>query len=119
MYEIIKNGGLGKGGLNFDAKVRRGSFELDDLFKAHIAGMDSFAVGLKVAHQLIEDKVLNHFIEDRYRSYTEGIGKEIMEERANFKTLEQYALDLPEIKNESGRVEELRAIINQYILTAF
>ena len=43
MYEIIKNGGLGKGGLNFDAKVRRGSFELDDLFKAHIAGMDSFA----------------------------------------------------------------------------
>lgn len=119
MYEIIKNGGLGKGGLNFDAKVRRGSFELDDLFKAHIAGMDSFAVGLKVAHQLIEDKVLNHFIEDRYRSYTEGIGKEIMEERANLKTLEQYALDLPEIKNESGRVEELRAIINQYILTAF
>jgi xylose isomerase len=119
MYEIIKNGGLGKGGLNFDAKVRRGSFELDDLFKAHIAGMDSFAVGLKVAHQLIEDKVLDHFIEDRYRSYTEGIGKEIMEERANLKTLEQYALDLPEIKNESGRVEELRAIINQYILTAF
>lgn len=119
MYEIIKNGGLGKGGLNFDAKVRRGSFELDDLFKAHIAGMDSFAVGLKVAHQLIEDKVLDHFIEDRYRSYTEGIGKEIMEGRANLKTLEQYALDLPEIKNESGRVEELRAIINQYILTAF
>ena len=119
MYEIIKNGGLGKGGLNFDAKVRRGSFELDDLFKAHIAGMDSFAVGLKVADQLIEDKVLDHFIEDRYRSYTEGIGKEIMEGRANLKTLEQYALDLPEIKNESGRVEELRAIINQYILTAF
>lgn len=119
MYEIIKNGGLGKGGLNFDAKVRRGSFEPEDLFKAHIAGMDSFAVGLKVAHQLIEDRVLDDFIEHRYRSFKEGIGKDIVEGRANFKTLEEYALDLPEIKNESGRVEELRAIINQYLLTTY
>ena len=52
MYEILKNGGLGRGGLNFDAKVRRGSFEPEDLFHAHIAGMDSFAVGLKVAQKL-------------------------------------------------------------------
>src|SRR5699024_5594104 len=49
MYEILKNGGLGRGGLNFDAKVRRGSFEMEDLFHAHIAGMDAFAVGLRVA----------------------------------------------------------------------
>lgn len=119
MYEIIKNGGLGKGGLNFDAKVRRGSFEPEDLFRAHISGMDSFAVGLKVAYKLIEDRVLDDFVASRYRSYTEGIGKEIVEGKANFKTLEAYVLDLKEIKNESGRVEELRALINQYLLTAF
>src|SRR5699024_2985616 len=57
MYEILKNGGLGRGGLNFDAKVRRGSFEQKDLFRAHIVGMDSFAVGLKVAQKLLDDKV--------------------------------------------------------------
>ncbi len=68
MYEILKNGGLGRGGLNFDAKVRRGSFEPEDLFHAHIAGMDSFAVGLKIAHALIEDKVLDQIIADRYNS---------------------------------------------------
>lgn len=119
MYEIMKNGGLDKGGLNFDAKVRRGSFELEDLFRAHIAGMDGFAIGLKVAHRLIEDRVLDEFIENRYRSYKEGMGKEIVEGKANFKTLEKYALNLSKIKNESGRVEELRAIINQYLLTTF
>lgn len=79
MYEILLNGGLGSGGLNFDAKVRRGSFEPEDLFYAHIAGMDSFAVGLKVANKLLEDRVLEDFIAERYRSYTEGVGLEIME----------------------------------------
>lgn len=119
MYEIIKNGGLGQGGLNFDAKVRRGSFEAEDLFRAHIAGMDSFAVGLVVAHKLIEDKVLDNFIEKRYSSFTNGIGREITEGTTDFHKLEQHALQLTEIKNESGRVEEIRAIINQYLLTAF
>src|SRR5690625_6780422 len=62
MYEILKNGGLGRGGLNFDAKVRRGSFAPEDLCHAHIAGMDSFAVGLKVAQRLIDDKVLENIV---------------------------------------------------------
>lgn len=119
MYEIIKNGGLGRGGLNFDAKVRRGSFEAEDLFRAHIAGMDSFAVGLVVAHKLIEDKVLDNFIEKRYSSFNDGIGREIVEGTTDFHKLEQHALQLTEIKNESGRVEEMRAIINQYLLTTF
>ena len=52
MYEVLKNGGLAPGGLNFDAKVRRGSFELNDLFYGHIAGMDAFAYGLKVSKLL-------------------------------------------------------------------
>ncbi|MGI8384884.1 xylose isomerase [Robertmurraya sp. P23] len=116
MYEILQNGGLGSGGLNFDAKVRRGSFESEDLFHAHIAGMDAFAIGLKVANKLIEDKVLDGFIEERYSSYTKGIGLEIVEGRTNFRELEAYALQLTEIKNTSGRTERLKAIINQYLL---
>jgi xylose isomerase len=116
MYEILKNGGLGKGGLNFDAKVRRGSFEADDLFHAHIAGMDAFAIGLKVANKLIEDKVLDSFVEDRYSSYNEGIGLAIVEGRTSFRELEEHALGLTEIQNTSGRTERLKAVINQYIL---
>ncbi|WP_077620718.1 xylose isomerase [Bacillus sinesaloumensis] len=116
MYEILKNGGLGKGGLNFDAKVRRGSFDTDDLFHAHIAGMDAFAVGLKVANKLIEDKVLDSFVEDRYSSYTQGIGLDIVEGKTNFRELEKYALGLTGVKNQSGRTERLKAQINQYLL---
>jgi xylose isomerase len=116
MYEILQNGGLGSGGLNFDAKVRRGSFESEDLFHAHIAGMDAFAIGLKVANKLIEDKVLDGFVEERYSSYTKGVGLEIVEGRTNFRELEAYALQLTEIKNTSGRTERLKAVINQYLL---
>jgi xylose isomerase len=116
MYEVLKNGGLGKGGLNFDAKPRRTSFEPDDLFYAHIAGMDSFARGLKVAHKLLEDRVIEDFIEHRYRSYKEGIGLEIVTGKANFRSLAEYALQNKPIVIESGRLEKLRAIINQYLL---
>ncbi|AWE08522.1 xylose isomerase [Lysinibacillus sp. 2017] len=116
MYEILKNGGLGKGGLNFDAKVRRGSFEQDDLFYAHIAGMDSFAIGLKVAYQLLQDRVLEDFVDNRYDSYNSGIGQKIVEGTTDFKELEAYALGLTDIQNTSGRTEKLRMIINQYLL---
>ena len=88
MYEILKAGGLTKGGVNFDAKVRRGSFEPEDLFYAHIIGMDSYAKGLKVAAKLIEDKVIDKFIEERYSSYKSGIGLDIVIGKANFHTLE-------------------------------
>ena len=115
MYEILKNGGLGRGGLNFDAKVRRGSFEPEDLFHAHIAGMDSFAVGLKIAHALIDDKVLDQIIDDRYKSFTEGIGLEIVEGKTDFHKLEEYAFDLTEIKTESGKLEQIKStLINTY-----
>lgn len=116
MYEILQNGGLGKGGLNFDAKVRRGSFEADDLFHAHIAGMDSFAIGLKTAQKLIEDRVLEDFITSRYSSYASGIGKQIVENETDFHKLEEYALGLGEISNTSGRTEQLKATINHYLL---
>ncbi|MFJ9252304.1 xylose isomerase [Bacillus pumilus] len=116
MYEILQNGGLGTGGLNFDAKVRRASFELEDILYAHIAGMDAFAKGLRVAHRLIEDRVFEDVIKHRYRSFSEGIGRDISEGKANFHTLEEYALKHPLISNESGREEQLKARLNQYLL---
>ncbi|WP_407271081.1 xylose isomerase [Radiobacillus sp. PE A8.2] len=119
MYEIIKNGGLGSGGLNFDAKVRRGSFEPEDLFHAHVAGMDHFAVGYKVANKLIEDQVLENIVADRYSSYKEGIGLDIVEGKTDFKKLEDYALNQTEIKNKSGRLEVIKATVNQYLLRAY
>jgi len=116
MYEILKNGGIQPGGLNFDAKVRRGSFDLNDLFYGHIAGMDAFAYGLKVAYKLLQNGEFEKALEERYASYSTGIGKDIVEGKVGFKELEAYALNNPNIVNTSGRQEVLEAILNQYIL---
>ena len=117
MYEVIKNGGLHKGGLNFDAKPRRASFEVEDIFLSYIAGMDTFAKGFKVALKLLEDGVLEKFKEERYASFKEGIGKEIVSGNADFESLEKYALEHDQIKLKSGRQEMLESIVNQYILS--
>ncbi len=117
MYELIRAGGFTTGGMNFDSKVRRASYKPEDLFLAHIAGMDSLAAGLKIAARLWEDQVLEDNLKDRYKSYTKGIGKEIVQGKVGFKELEKYVFDKKEIdENESGRQEYLEAIINQYIL---
>jgi len=116
MYEVIKAGGLTTGGLNFDAKVRRASFEPVDLFYAYIAGMDTFARGFKIAAKLIEDKVFENIIEERYSSYKKGIGKDIVAGKVGFKELEEYVLENSNIKNKSGRQELLENILNKYIL---
>lgn len=116
MYEILKAGGFKTGGLNFDAKVRRASFEPEDLFLAYIAGMDTYARGLKVAVRLLEDRVFENFIDDRYSSYKDGIGKEITGGRADFRELEEYVLKKKKLEpNKSGRQEYLENILNQYI----
>ncbi|WP_055106915.1 xylose isomerase [Paenibacillus ihumii] len=115
MYEILENGGLGSGGVNFDAKVRRGSFEPEDLFYAHIAGMDTFAKGLKVAAKLIEDKFFDNLLDERYASFKSGIGADIVSGKANFKTLEAYALQNGEIRNKSNHLELIKARLNEYI----
>ena len=115
MYEILKNDGLGSGGLNFDAKPRRASFKPVDLFYGHIAGMDAFARGLKTAHRLLEDGVLEDFIEDRYASYNSGIGQKIVNGKTDFEELEAYALENDDIENESGCQELLETKINQYL----
>lgn len=119
MYEILKNNGLGSGGLNFDAKVRRSSFTTEDLFLAHIAGMDTFAIGTKVAQKLIEDKVFEEIIENRYDSYTSGIGLEIVEGTTDFHKLEKHVHNLADVQLPSGRIEQIKAIINQYIVKAY
>ncbi|NLJ41391.1 MAG: xylose isomerase [Clostridiales bacterium] len=118
MYEILKMGGFTKGGLNFDAKVRRASFMPEDLFYAHAAGMDAFAQGLVAADAIIRDNFLDDILEKRYSSYETGIGKEITEGRADFKSLEAYILNREEIENESGRQEYIESMLNEYIWRA-
>ena len=115
MYEILENGGLNSGGVNFDAKVRRSSFDLEDLFLAHIAGMDTFARGLKIAARLKEDQFFDRLIEERYASYHEGIGIHITARKATLSSLETYALEHHEIKNKSDRLEYVKALLNEYL----
>lgn len=118
MYEVLKNGGIAPGGLNFDAKVRRGSFEATDLFISYIVGMDTFAKGLLVADKLLQDRVLEDFVDERYASYNEGIGAKIVAGETDFEELAAYALENDQIKNKSGRQELLEDIVNRYIYKA-
>ncbi|RMD78919.1 MAG: xylose isomerase, partial [Lentisphaerae bacterium] len=78
MLVVLKNGGIHPGGLNFDAKVRRGSIRTEDLFHAHIGAMDAFARGLLIAQKIIDDGVLDSEINDRYASWKVGIGEMIL-----------------------------------------
>ena len=117
MLEVLRMGGFDKGGLNFDAKPRRASYKPEDIFFAHAAGMDSFAKGLKAAQKIYDNGVLDRFVEERYSSFEQGIGKEITEGRADFKSLEKYVLGLKFIENDSGMQEYLEAILNEYIMS--
>ena len=116
MYIVLNQKGLKFGGLNFDAKVRRGSFDTVDLFHAHIGGMDAFARALVVANKLIKDKVFTDVIKDRYAGYRRGIGKKIMDGKATLPELERYASIHGEPSKTSGRQEHLENVLNQYIL---
>jgi xylose isomerase len=118
MLEVLKMGGLTTGGLNFDSKVRRGSFQADDLFLGHIAGMDTFAQGLRIAAKIVADGKMDKFVADRYESYNTGIGKDIVNKKVGFKELEKYALEHDTIVNKSGRQEMLETILNQYIINS-
>lgn len=116
MLVILKQGGLAPGGVNFDAKVRRESFEPIDLFHAHIGGMDAFARGLKIAAAIRKDGVLDDFVSDRYSSYDSGMGEKIESGSASFEDLEAYMLEKGNNDpNSSGRQEYLENVINDYI----
>ncbi len=115
MYEVLKQGGIAPGGLNFDSKVRRGSFQTDDLFIAYIEGMDTFAKGLIVAERLFSDKALESFVEKRYESYLSGIGQLIINGNVDFDALSAYAVEKGNATVSSGRQEMLEGIVNRYI----
>lgn len=116
MLVLLKYGGLNPGGVNFDAKVRRESFEPVDLFHAHVGGMDAFARGLKIAAAIRADGELDAFVKQRYASWDTGVGAEIESGKANFKTLEAYMLGKGEVAaNQSGRQEMLENLINRYL----
>ncbi len=116
MLVLLKQGGLGSGGTNFDAKVRRESFEPVDLFHAHIGGMDAFARGAKIAAAIRADGVLDDFVKQRYRSFDSGMGAKIEDGTASFADLEAYMLEKGEISpNESGRQEWVENLINLYL----
>jgi xylose isomerase len=116
MIIILNQNGLGSGGLNFDAKVRRSSNDTVDLFHAHIGGMDIFAKALLIAHKLIEDKVLSNFIDERYSSFNSGIGADIMSAKVGFEDLAKWIVKQDKPALTSGRQEMLENIINSYIL---
>jgi xylose isomerase len=116
MLVILKQGGIAPGGVNFDAKVRRESFEPIDLFHAHIGGMDTFARGLKIASAIRKDGILDNFVEDRYSNYNSGVGEKIEKGEASFADLETYMLEKGNNDpNSSGRQEYLENVINDYI----
>ncbi|HOV33784.1 MAG TPA: xylose isomerase [Candidatus Hydrogenedens sp.] len=115
MYIILKAGGFTTGGLNFDAHVRRQSIDPVDLFYAHIGGMDAFARGLKIAANLIKDKVFDKAIFQRYAGWDKGLGKEIESGKLSFVELAKYAEAHGEPKLQSGRQELLENILNDYI----
>ncbi len=116
MLAVLEQGGLAPGGLNFDAKVRRESFDPLDLFYAHIGGMDAFAHGLKIAAKMRQDGVLADIVKTRYASWATGVGADIEGGKADFAALETYMLGKGEAAaNESGRQELIENIVNRYM----
>ena len=113
---VLLKYGLSPGGVNFDAKVRRESFEPIDLFYAHIGSMDAFAKGLKVAAKIIEDGAISKIVDDRYSSWESDLGKKIESGNASFNELEELMLGKGEAEtNTSGRQELLENIVNRYL----
>jgi xylose isomerase len=116
MFAVLKYGGFKTGGVNFDAKVRRESFEPIDLFYAHIGGMDAFARGLKIAAAMRADGQLEKLLKDRYASWDGGLGAEIEADKHSFKSLEKLMIEKGEAAaNSSGRQEMIENLINTYL----
>jgi len=116
MFSILRAGGLGKGGYNFDAKLRRPSVDPEDLFYAHIGGMDTYALAFKTARRIIDDGKLGGFVDERYSSYDSGFGKDIEKGSVGFRELEKLVLTkLGEPVPRSGRQEYLENLVNSYL----
>ena len=116
MYQILEQGGIAPGGINFDSKVRRSSHEMEDLLLAHIAGMDTFARGLRAAVALKKDRFLDELKEKRYASFTTGIGKKIIDNEETLESLTEYALTHDDVRLESGHLEYVKSRLNDYLV---
>lgn len=115
MLEVLGMGGFTTGGLNFDAKCRRESFEPVDLFHAHIGGMDAFARGLKIAQEIREDGRLDGFVKERYSTFDSGIGAQVESGEVGLEELEAHVLANGEADLASGRQEMLENLINEFV----
>ncbi|MDE6636783.1 MAG: xylose isomerase [Muribaculaceae bacterium] len=114
MMQIIRNGGLGNGGTNFDAKTRRNSTDLEDIFIAHIAGMDAMARALECAANVLEKSPYKKMLADRYASFDGGKGKEFEEGKLTLEQLAEIGREVGEPAQTSGKQELYEAIINMY-----
>jgi hypothetical protein len=114
MRVILNNGGLHSGGLNFDAKRRRNSTDIEDLFISHIGGMDSFALGLEIASRMKKDGAIDNFIKNRYASFDKGMGKKFENNELNLESLADYG-KTADIVQTSGKQELLNNILNSYL----
>ena len=112
MYEVLKAGGFTNGGLNFDSKTRRSSNTFEDIILSYIAGMDTFALGLRKAVAMIEDGRIDSFVDERYASFNSGIGKKIVDKSTSLEELTDYAMGLGAIEVMSGRQEYLENVLN-------
>jgi xylose isomerase len=116
MVSILRAGGLGSGGFNFDAKLRRPSIDLEDLFHAHIGGMDAYALAYKIALKIRADGKLEKFVKDRYATFDSDYGKAIEKGKIGFRELEKLVLKkLGETKPKSGKQEYLENLLNTYL----
>jgi len=118
MYAILKAGGFTAGGMNFDAKVRRNSVAPDDLFIAHIGGMDAFAAGLEIAQRMIDDGTISNFVKNRYASFNSGDGAKFAKGELTLEQLAQIGTDAGYGKTgiTSGKQEYLESVLNSYLL---
>lgn len=114
MLVILQGGGLQGGGTNFDAKTRRNSTDLEDIFIAHIAGMDAFARALESAAALLEQSPYKKMVADRYASFDNGKGKEFETGKLSLEDLRNYAITNGEPATTSGKQELYEAIVNMY-----
>ena len=116
MMQIIRNDGLGNGGTNFDAKTRRNSTDPEDIFIAHIAGMDAMARALESAANLLNESPYRKMLSERYASFDTGKGKEFEEGKMSLDELVAYAKSNGEPKQTSGKQELYEALVNIYSL---
>ena len=115
-YHIFSNGGFKQGGLNFDAKIRRQSIDPEDLFYAHIGGMDVAARSLIAVEKMINDKELSTYIQNRYKKWDQALGKFIHSQEGNLETIANKVIsENIEPKPQSGQQEYLENILNKYL----